>query len=102
MNPGCTLIAILKGKPEKRDELLAVLRGFVKPTRAEPGSVEYHLHVSDTDPNMFFFYENWRSRKDLEEHLETPDLKSFFARRMDLLEKEIEMHSMTMDSPYDR
>jgi quinol monooxygenase YgiN len=102
MKPECTLIAYLKGKPEKRDELLAVLRGFVEPTRAEAGSVEYHLHVSDTDPNLFVFYENWRTRKDLDEHLELPLLQTFFARRMDLLEREIDLQYMTMDSPYDR
>ena len=50
MNPGLTLIAILHGKPEKRDDLLATLREFVKPTRAEEDCVEYHLHVSDDDP----------------------------------------------------
>ena len=102
MNPGCTLIAFLKGKPEKREELLSVLRGFVNPTRAEAGCVEYHLHISDNDPNLFFFYENWRTRKDLDEHLEMPYLKSFFERRMDLLEKEIDLQFMTMDSAYDR
>ena len=77
MNPGCTLIAFLKGKPEKRNELLQVLRDFVKPTRAEAGCVEYHLHVSDADPNLFFFYENWRSKRDLDEHLDMPYLKVF-------------------------
>ena len=102
MNPGCTLIAYLKGKPEKRAELLAILRDFVKPTRAEAGCAEYHLHISDADPNLFIFYENWRSRKDLDEHLELPHLKSFFARRMDLLEKEIDLQYMTMESAYDR
>jgi quinol monooxygenase YgiN len=40
MNPGLTLNAYLHGKPEKRDELFATLRGFVKPTRAEPRCVE--------------------------------------------------------------
>jgi quinol monooxygenase YgiN len=101
MNPGCTLIAFLKGRPEKRDELLTVLRGFVDPTRAEAGCVEYHLHISDTDANLFFFYENWRTRKDLDEHLEMPYLKSFFDRRMDLLEKEIDLQYLTMESAYD-
>ena len=100
MNPGCTLTAFLRGKPEKREELLAVLRAFVKPTRAEAGCVAYHLHISDTDPNLFVFYENWRSRADLDAHLEMPYLKSFFERRMDLLEKEIDLQFMTMDSAY--
>lgn len=100
MNPGTTLIAYLKGKPEKRDELLATLRAFVKPTRAEEGCVEYHLHVSDDDPNLFIFYENWRSRPDLDTHLKTPLLTAFFDRRMDLLEKDVDIRFMTMDSPY--
>lgn len=77
MNPGLTLIAILQGKPEKRDDLLATLREFVKPTRAEEGCVEYHLHVSDDDPNKFIFYENWRSKPDLDVHLETRLLTAF-------------------------
>jgi len=101
MNPGCTLIAYLHGKPEKRAELLAVLREFVAPTRAEPGCVEYHLHVGSDDPNLFVFYENWRTRKDLDEHLERPLLKAFFARRMDLLEQDVDLRFIAMDSDYD-
>ena len=49
MKPGCTLIAYLHGKPEKRAELLEILQNFVKPTRAEAGCVEYHLHVDDNE-----------------------------------------------------
>ena len=93
MNPGLTLIAILHGKPEKRDDLLATLREFVKPTRAEEGCVEYHLHVSDDDPNKFFFYENWtvetrprRSPQDapLDGFFQPPDGPSGEGRRHEL------------------
>ena len=77
MKPGCTLVAYLHAKPEKRDELLKVLQSFVKPSRAEPACVEYHLHVSNDDPNLFVFYENWRTRKELDQHLQTPILTSF-------------------------
>jgi quinol monooxygenase YgiN len=65
MKPGCTLIAHLHAKPEKRDELLKLLQSFVKPSRAESACVEYHLHVSNDDPNLFVFYENWRTREGL-------------------------------------
>ena len=57
MKPGCTLIAYLHAKPEKRDELLKILQSFVKPSRAESACVEYHLHVSNDDPNLFVFPE---------------------------------------------
>ena len=102
MNPGLTLIAYLHGKPEKREELFATLREFVEPTRAEAGCIEYHLNVSNDDPNLFIFYENWQSRPELDTHLNKPLLTAFFNRRMDLLEKDVEMHFMTMDSPYDK
>ena len=72
MKLGCTLIACLHARPEKREELLKILHSLVKPSRAEPACVDYHLHVSNDDPNLFVFYENWRTRKELDEHLETP------------------------------
>jgi quinol monooxygenase YgiN len=102
MNPGLTLIAILQGKPEKRDELLATLREFVKPTRTEQGCIEYHLHVSDDDPNQFVFYENWNSKSDLDVHLKQPLLTAFAAKHADLLAKPVDMRFMKMDSAYDK
>jgi quinol monooxygenase YgiN len=110
MKPGCSLIAYLHARPEKRDELLKLLNTFVKPTRAEPGCVDYHFHVSNSDPNLFIFYENWRSRRDLDEHLQTPILRSFVtaspdgsisSRRLDLLQKDVEIQYITMLSDPD-
>ena len=76
MKPGCTLIAYLHATPEKREELLKLLQSFVEPSRSEPACVDYHVHVSNDDPNLFVFYENWRTRKELDEHLQTPILFS--------------------------
>jgi quinol monooxygenase YgiN len=101
MKPGCTLIACLHARPEKRAELLKILHSLVKPSRAEPTCVDYHLHVSNDDPNLFVFYENWRTRKELDEHLETPILRSFWARRLDLLEKDVDIQFITMLSDPD-
>jgi quinol monooxygenase YgiN len=47
--------AFLQCRPEKCDELLITLREIVKPTRTEEGCIDYHLHVSDDDPNQFHF-----------------------------------------------
>jgi len=96
VKPECTLIAYLHAKPEKRAELLEILHGFVKPTREEAGCVDYHLHVSDDDPNLFVFYETWRTRKDLDEHLRMPYLTSFWERRLDLLTQDVDLQFHTM------
>jgi quinol monooxygenase YgiN len=44
---------------------------------------------------------NWRTRKELDEHLETPILRSFWARRLDLLEKDVDIQFITMLSDPD-
>ena len=56
MKPGCTLTATLHARPEKRAELLELLSSFVDRSRSEAGCIDYHFHVSDDDPNLFFFY----------------------------------------------
>jgi quinol monooxygenase YgiN len=91
-----TLIAYLKAKPEKRDALQKVLSGFVAPTRLEPGCVEYHLHRSADDPNVFMFYEIWQSQEILDEHLKMPYLSDFWERRLDYLETDVELRSFEM------
>lgn len=100
MKAGCTLVAYLHAKPEKRAELLEVMHAFVAPTRSENGCIDYHLHVSDDDPNRFVFYENWASRAALDEHLKTPYLTDFWNRRFDLLTKDVEIQFMTMLSEF--
>ena len=50
---------------------------------------------------MFMLYENWRSQRDLEKHLQMPYLKKFLDRRMDYLTRDIEVRYYTMLSPYD-
>jgi len=47
---------------------------LVGPTRQEAGCIDYHLHRSNEDPRRFMFYENWHSKKDLDDHLAKPHL----------------------------
>ncbi len=100
MQPRCTVVSSLLAKPDKREEVLRIFQGFVTPSRSDPACLGYHLHVSEADPNLFVFYENWRSRRDLEVHLELPILMSFLERRDELLQKEIETQFLDMLSPF--
>jgi quinol monooxygenase YgiN len=102
MTPTCTLTATLQARPEKRAELLELLQSFIEPSRAEPGCIDYHFHVSDEDPNVFYFYENWTSRADLNVHLELPYQKKWFARHDEFLAKKVELRFFTMLSEYDK
>ncbi|MDG4874073.1 antibiotic biosynthesis monooxygenase [Mesorhizobium sp. WSM4935] len=44
-----------------------------------------HRHVDPADPCVFMFYENWRSKDDLERHLAMPHWKPLFGRLDDLV-----------------
>ncbi|MGD0473124.1 MAG: putative quinol monooxygenase [Candidatus Velthaea sp.] len=100
MTPRCTLTATLHARPEKRAELVALLASFVEPSRSEPGCVEYHFHVSADDPNVFYFYENWVTRADLNRHLELPYQKSWFGRHDEFLTRPAELKFYDMLSEY--
>ena len=48
-------------RPGKEDELRALLRGLIEPTRREPGCVTYELLQNTADPTDFTFVEEWSS-----------------------------------------
>ena len=94
----CTLIGTVVAKDETRDELRKILGGQVAPARAEPSCVTYDFHVDVEDPNVFVFYENWRSRSDLDAHLKAPHLQQLFGRLEELLARPVAMRFLGMIS----
>ncbi len=94
--PGCTIIGIVCAKAGKREELLRLLQGFVQPTRREAGCIDYHFHVDEQDPNRFMFYENWRHKADLDEHLRKPYLAVLEERGKELLARPVEISYFEM------
>ncbi|WP_280219176.1 putative quinol monooxygenase [Nocardia neocaledoniensis] len=96
------LMGFAHPKPERRDELRELLLSFVEPTRAEEGCLEYHFHVDSADPSVFAFYEVWRSREDLDEHLALPHMREFWESRMDYLSRDLDIRFIDILSPYPR
>ncbi len=81
-----TVIAYMRAKPGKEDELRDALKALIEPTSKEQGYVNYDLHESVEDPGVFFFYENWNSAQDLDAHLQAPHLQHFARIMGDLLD----------------
>jgi quinol monooxygenase YgiN len=81
-----TVVAIMKAKPGKEDELRAAALALVEPTRKEEGCVQYDLHQHLSDPAWLVFYENWSSLEALERHASSPHLKAFGELARDLRE----------------
>ena len=80
-----TVVAEMSAKPGREADLCQELLKLIEPTRAEEGCVQYDLHEGSEEPGRFVFYENWRSKDDLERHLQTPHLTGFGARAAELL-----------------
>ena len=82
-----TVIANMRAKPGKEQELHDALVALVEPTTREKGYVNYDMHQGIEDPAVYFFYENWESPEDLDAHLQAPHLQQFAARLDELLDE---------------
>lgn len=77
MTSQLTVIAHLRALDGQIEETKAFLTDLIRPTRKEPGCIEYWLHQDDEDPAEFTFYENWTSRAEWDKHMETEHLQAF-------------------------
>src|SRR6187402_946837 len=82
-----TIVAKLQAVAGKEDELKAVLTEMVGNVKKhEAGAVPtYSLHVSDTDPTMFLFYETYRDADASTAHGQTDHMKAMGAKLAGLL-----------------
>ena len=83
-----TVIATMRARAGKEEELRDALVALVAPTAQEDGFVTYDLHQGVEDPALFCFYENWESGADLDAHLAAPHLVAFASRIPELLDEQ--------------
>lgn len=81
-----TVIANMRAKPGKEQELREALEVLIEPTKQESGYVNYDMHQGVEDTAVFYFYENWESAEALDAHLDAPHLRDFASRLDELLE----------------
>ena len=80
-----TVIARFKAKPGLEETVKKEVMKLVSPTRAEAACINYDLHRSSEDPAVLMLYENWVSKKALDEHLAMPYLEAFKAKADEIL-----------------
>ncbi len=69
MNPSLIVFAKVVAKADQRDFVAAQLSQLVLPTQQEAGCLQYHLHQDNSDDAIFMFHEIWRSKDDLNIHM---------------------------------
>ena len=86
-----TVVATFKATPGMEGTVRSTIEAVIAPTRAEPGCINYDLHQSSDDPSIFMLYENWVSKKALDEHLAMPYLKDLVAKADAMLAEPIDI-----------
>ena len=86
-----TVIARCQAKKGMEERVRGEILALVEPTRAEPGCINYDLHVAADDPGQFLLYENWTRKGELDKHLAMPYLERFKGLAEELLAAPIEI-----------
>jgi quinol monooxygenase YgiN len=84
-NKKVTVVARIRAKEGMEEKVKQELMALVSPTRSEKGCINYDLHQSVENKSLFMFYENWASKRDLDEHLEMPYMKSHMEKASEIL-----------------
>jgi quinol monooxygenase YgiN len=84
-NEAVTLLVQLRAKQGQHLMLESELRALISPTRKEEGCLQYDLHRSLDDPNLFLLHEAWASRQHHQAHYQTPHFLRWNERKDSLL-----------------
>jgi quinol monooxygenase YgiN len=90
------VVARIKARPDKVEELREVLAGLVAPTRAEEGCMSYELLQNRADPTDFTFVEEWTSDAALEQHFTTEHMQKATARLDELVAEEPDIRTYSL------
>ena len=71
MSSGLSVIALIRGKGERRSELLALLRKVETLTQRERGCLSYDLYSDTVNPDNFYFLGIWEDQSRLDAHNQT-------------------------------
>lgn len=66
------VVAHVRAKEGKVEELKKVMLGLIEPTRKEAGCIRYELYQNKQEAADLTFVEDWESDAALDAHMQTP------------------------------
>ncbi|MFZ4485867.1 MAG: putative quinol monooxygenase [Candidatus Nanopelagicales bacterium] len=85
------LVAVIKPRAERAEEVVEALRVMMAATRAEAGCELYDLVVGDDEPDTWLMLEKWSTRADWEAHMVTDHVVAGNEAVADLLREPTEL-----------
>lgn len=93
--PGAfSVVAEIRAKPGKEDELRAATLPLIEAVRAEPSNIIYFLQENRSAPGHFIFYEVFPSEADFNAHNATPHVQAWFKKLPDLADGGVQVLTM--------
>ena len=89
-----TIVASFVLKTECIEAFKKAAEEVIKGSRSEEGNVDYTLYQDISDPNNFFFIENWKDENAIAFHNATEHFKKFTEAYPPMLAKELTAHQM--------
>jgi quinol monooxygenase YgiN len=89
-----TVVAAVRAKAGKENELRAATLTLVAQVRGEPNNLLYFLHEDHEAPGHFVFYEIFATQADFEAHNATPHVQAWFARLPELADGSVKVVRM--------
>ncbi|HEY5883651.1 MAG TPA: putative quinol monooxygenase [Pyrinomonadaceae bacterium] len=81
------VVARIKAKPDKVEEVREALSGLVMPTRNETGCIVYELLQNTDDQTDFTFVEEWETVAALASHAASEHIKATRAKLNEIVEE---------------
>ncbi len=82
------VVARVKARPGKVNELQSVLSSLIEPTCRESGCLQYELLQNNEDPTDFTLIEEWQNNTALESHFATKHFQDALTKLPNLVAAE--------------
>src|SRR5258708_32653266 len=93
-----TNLVFFRARRGQSEALGAAPAALVEPTRLEAGCLNYDLHRSVDDADVWLVYDNWRSPEDFNGHILSEHLQAFLKATPDLVAGNIALRRFRMIS----
>jgi quinol monooxygenase YgiN len=93
------VVGVLAAKPGSEHLLREAMLSLLGPTRDEPGCIAYDLFASDATFGTYITVETWRSKADLDAHLQSKHVQAALASASDLLASPPAIHPLVAVAP---
>jgi quinol monooxygenase YgiN len=89
------VVGILRASPGAEHVVRDALTQLVDPTRAEEGCISYDLYASEVAFGTYLTIETWRSRRDLDAHMQSAHVQHALGLAGEHLESAPDIHPLS-------